>query len=232
MSERLKIMRVQNEFERSPNMLIVGDSLLSREECDLIIHGFHELPYVDCWFGDEIPPQFNPDGDPAKVCPKDRTVMEKSWKCKHPDGKEFVNLHNDHIFFKRCMEFVDPFLPKNDDYQGVNYAQIIRYPKDTLFQYHQDVADGNDTATAIFFLNEEYKGGRLTVEGTTIGNVKRGTMVTFNNSTTRWHGVEPIYDGERYVFAIWFGKYDVTEEGADDESENSEVQPVSDGVES
>ena len=53
-------------------------------------------------------------------------------------------------------------------------------------------------------------------------------MVTFNNSTERWHGVEPIYDGERWVFAIWFGRYDELEQGTDDESEQTEMQSVSD----
>ena len=35
--ERLTILRKRNEFKRSPNMLIIGEELLSRDECDHII---------------------------------------------------------------------------------------------------------------------------------------------------------------------------------------------------
>ena len=218
--ERLTILRKRNEFKRSPNMLIIGEELLSRDECDHIIGWADQLPYTECRFG------FDPN-DANKVEPVDLSAMDRTWKYTHSDGKDFVVLHPDDIMFKRCMEYVDPFLPKNEDYQGVNYAQIIRYRKDTKFDFHMDTADGNDTATAIWFLNEEYDGGRLNVEGHIL-NPRRGSMVTFNNSTERWHGVEPIYDGERWVFAIWFGRYDELEQGTDDESEQTEMQSVSD----
>jgi hypothetical protein len=33
-------------------------------------------------------------------------------------------------------------------------------------------------------------------------------MIAFNNSTERWHGVDPILVGERWVLALWFDRGD------------------------
>lgn len=219
----LHILKKQNNFDRSPNFLMVGDQLLDRRDCDKIINHHLALPFEDIWE--------NVDGIGGKVAAKNERAMDSTWKYES-DFKEFTVLHPDQQPFDECMEIVTPYLPKNEDYDGVNYAQIIRYKEDAMFQWHKDVADGNDTATAIFFLNDEYEGGRLNVEGHLI-QPRLGTMVTFNNSTERWHSVEPIYKGERWVLAIWFGRYHETTiesiDGADDESEQyAEMQSVSD----
>ena len=58
----------------------------------------------------------------------------------------------------------------------------------------KDIADGKDFATMMLFLNDDYKGGRLNVEGNIIDN-NQGTVVLFNNSTEMWHSVEHIYEG-------------------------------------
>ena len=59
----------------------------------------------------------------------------------------------------------------------------------------------------MLFLNDDYKGGRLNVEGNIIDN-NQGTVVLFNNSTEMWHSVEPIYEGDRLVLLLWFGRND------------------------
>ena len=105
------------------------------------------------------------------------------------------------------MEVVDPFLPKNEDYTGVNYMTIQAYPEDTFFATHKDDADGKDTGTVIFFLNEDFKGGNLLVNGHTIMG-RTGTMVAFNNNTRTYHSVEPIWGGTRYTLCIWFGMFE------------------------
>ena len=46
-------------------------------------------------------------------------------------------------------------------------------------------------------------------------------MVAFNNSTIRWHSVEPIFQGERYVFLVWFRKAE--EENSDERDEMQSV---------
>lgn len=220
--KRREIQRVKQDFDdNAPPMLIIGERLLSREECDNIINEHMRLPFSEITMGH--------DGQENKVAAVNEEDMNHTWKYSTPDGKEFTVLQPGSVEFDRCIEFCYDFLPKAPEYGKVNYAQIIRYPEGTLFPFHKDNADSEDTATAIFFLNEEYEGGRLNVEGHTI-QPRRGTMVTFNHSTKRWHGVEPIYRGERWVFAIWFGFQDEQlEEGTDDES-ISEVQSVSDDV--
>jgi len=64
---------------------------------------------------------------------------------------------------------------------------------------------GRDYGTCIVQLNDNFAGGHLNVEGCIIPK-RAGTMAFFNNSSETWHGVEPIYDGERYVFLMWFGR--------------------------
>lgn len=219
--KRRQVDRQRQDFEdNAPPMLIIGEKLLSYHECDLIINEHMRLPFSPITMGH--------DGQENKIVAVNEEVMNESWKYQMPDGKEFTVLTPPTAEFDRCMEFVLDFLPKAPEYGKVNYAQIIRYPENSFFAFHKDNADSDDTATAIFFLNEEYEGGRLNVEGHTI-QPRRGTMVTFNHSTKRWHGVEPIYRGERWVLAVWFGYEEQTEEGTDDES-ISEVQSVSDDV--
>ena len=74
-----------------------------------------------------------------------------------------------------------------------------------------DEADANDTGTSLLFLNDNFIGGHLTVAGHKFAN-KQGTIVAFNNSTSTWHGVEPVLEGSRYVLAIWYGKPDLKED--------------------
>ena len=54
-------------------------------------------------------------------------------------------------------------------------------------------------------LNDDFHGGQLNVQGCQVPK-RTGTMAFFNNSSRTWHGVEPIYQGERYVLLIWFGR--------------------------
>jgi len=220
--KRREISRERQDFQdNAPPMLIIGEKLLSRTECDIIINEHMRLPIQEVTMGH--------DGLENKVAAVNEEAMKGSWRYTMPDGKEFTVLTPPTNEFDRCMELIFDFVPKAPEYGKVNYAQIIRYPENTFFGFHKDNADSDDTATAIFFLNEEYEGGKLNVEGHTI-QPRRGTMVTFNHSTKRWHGVEPIYRGERWVLAVWFGFQDEEiEEGTDDES-ITEVQSVSDDV--
>ena len=181
------------ETEHSSNMLMIADSVLTIDTCDVIIEQL-ELLKVD-----EVQVQKN-----GQICPDDVTALERSWRYTHPQtGHDVAVLEQGTSQFEIVMSLVEPYMPKSRDFGEVTYATIMKYPEDTMFNWHKDSADMNDTGTCIFMLNEEYEGGRLNVEGHTI-LPRRGTMVAFNNSTERWHSVEPIFLGERYVFAVWF----------------------------
>ena len=115
--------------------------------------------------------------------------------------------------------------------------QIVHYAQDAMFPFHKDVAEDTDFGTMILQLNDGYKGGRLIVDGNYIAK-NEGTATFFNNSTQMWHGVEPIYEGDRYVLLVWFGRDEDSMRGEEEnnESENndstdSEMQSVSETTE-
>jgi hypothetical protein len=181
------------ETESSSNILMIADSVLTIDTCDVIIEQLSLLPV------ENVQQEEN-----GQICPDDLSALDRSWRYTHPQtGHDVAVLEQGTSQFEIVMQLVEPYMPKNRDFGEVTYATIMQYQKDTMFNWHKDSADMQDTGTCIFMLNEEYEGGRLNVEGHTI-LPRRGTMVAFNNSTERWHSVEPIFAGERYVFAIWF----------------------------
>ena len=96
-------------------------------------------------------------------------------------------------------------IPEHPDFDVINFIQIAHYHQDSFFAPHKDIADSNDTATMMLLLNDEYRGGTINIRGNQIES-STGTVVMFNNSTETWHSVEPIYEGERYVLLVWFGR--------------------------
>ena len=84
---------------------------------------------------------------------------------------------------------------------------IQEYPTGTFFPTHKDDADGRDTGTIIFTLNDEFQGGELMVNGHML-KCRKGTMIAFNNNTRTFHSVEPISRGVRFTLCIWFGKFE------------------------
>jgi predicted 2-oxoglutarate/Fe(II)-dependent dioxygenase YbiX len=141
------------------------------------------------------------------VTPSPPIDNNASFRYDSRDGKEFSILKDKEL--DEAMKVVGDILPNHIDFGTVNFAQVIVYRQGTCFDAHKDEADNNDYATAIFTLNDDYLGGKFTVEpGITIDRCQ-GTMVAFNNSTEVWHQVEPVYQGERWVFAVWFGRENV-----------------------
>jgi len=186
---------------KSSNLLMIADSVLTQEACDVIISTMDRLETTSVH-----------QKDNGQICADNVQVMERSWRYDHPQtGHDVAVLQQGTAPFEEVMDLVEAYLPKSADFGEITYATIMRYPTDTMFQWHKDEADQDDTGTAIFMLNDTYEGGRLNVEGHTI-LPRQGTMVAFNNSTERWHGVEPIFSGERYVFAIWFKQHNEEED--------------------
>ena len=159
--------------------------------------------------------------------PKDKKLLETeiSWKYAHPDGKDYLNLIPDSPEFNEAMEIVMDTLPDDEQYGMVNFAQIIKYNTGTLFHWHKDIADENDSATVIFTLNGNFEGGQFNLDKDTF-NIGEGDSIAFNNSTDRWHNVSPITKGERFCFAIWFG----ISEDDNNEQSDSEMQSMSEGT--
>jgi hypothetical protein len=176
--------------------LFVFERALAEDDCRLIIERFERRSFT------EVTQGLGTHGEQAVAVNE-----EDESRLKYADqfGKINYNLtHPDNEDFDYIMDKVDPFLPKNDLFGTINFASIIKYPTNTLMPPHKDMADLNDTATAMVLLNDNYEGGRLIIDGHII-YPRQGTVVGFTNSTERWHSVEPIYEGERFVLALWFG---------------------------
>lgn len=179
--------------ERDHNKIWITPNVINELGCNLLrdIHLGIEKVEVEHIQGNDVTPS-TPIDDNA------------SFRYDSHDGKEMSVLKGDEL--DKALEVIQDVVPNHIDFDIVNYAQVIVYRTDTCFPPHKDLADDNDYATAIFTLNDNYLGGKFTVEpGITIDR-NMGTMVAFNNSTEVWHSVEPVYHGERWVFAVWFGR--------------------------
>jgi hypothetical protein len=178
----------------SNSILIVGHAALPKNLCDAIIDmhetaKFTELKSMNEAHGGHFIPLHDEDQDKAKFT-NDCGVTSYSIGDSNPD-------------FEQILEWIDEFVPWGDDFDTIAYMQILHYPMESYMNWHKDSADEGDTGTVIFNLNEDFTGGNFHVDGHTI-TPYTGSMVAFNNSTERWHGVEPILTGERYVLSIWF----------------------------
>src|SRR6056300_1521753 len=85
-----------------------------------------------------------------------------SFRYDSHDGKEMSVLKGEDL--DKAMNVIQDVIPNHIDFDVVNYAQVIVYRTDTCFPPHKDQADDNDYATAIFTLNDDYLGGKFTVE--------------------------------------------------------------------
>ncbi len=196
-------------------ILIVGHAALPLNLCDAIIEmhqvsPFTELKSMDEEYGGHYEPLNDSDQDKVKFT-NNQGVTSYYIGDSNPD-------------FNQILEWIDEFVPWGEDFETVAYMQILQYPMESYMGWHKDDADEGDTGTVIFNLNEDFTGGNFHLDGHTI-KPYTGSMVAFNNSTERWHGVEPILTGERFVLSLWFAppreeeqesmtEYDTLEEDA------------------
>ena len=172
-------------------MIYINEETIEEKDCEPLIDIFFNLPEVEVEVTGE-----------NQFLPKMEDWENKSYKFWHPYGKRVHGvLQKDKISY--CYAMVKQHLPKN--FGDLNYAELIYYPEGGFMEWHKDTTDSNDKGTAMVFLNDNYLGGNLNVSGHRL-ITKQGTTVAFENSTEVFHGVEPVYKGERFVFALWFGK--------------------------
>ena len=181
----------------NPNILTIGHQALEEDLCHTLMDIFDEQEMTE--------------------------VIGVDGRGKMMTGRVVYSVGHDSSHFNKIMDWIDPILPKSDDYSEVSHMQLIKYPTDSCMPFHMDSADSEDTATILFNLNDNFHGGRLIVDAHII-QPSTGQMVAFNNSTETWHGVDTILQGERYVLALWFtdperfGKESMTEYDTNTES--------------
>lgn len=181
-------------IERNMDFITVLPHAINQDGCDYIIEQFYNLPFTECDYGDSnvTPPQ---EVEDARISYKYVADHNKDHATIMPDTKEY----------NAVMEVMSHLIPPHPDFHRITYMQIVHYKEDSLFPFHRDTAEDTDFGTCIMQLNDEYRGGQLNVQGNLIGK-ETGTLTFFNNSTHVWHGVEPIYEGQRFVLLIWFGR--------------------------
>ena len=200
----------QFEIERNNTFITTMPHIINDIGCNHILEKFYELPFLpdECYTGD------------SNVTPTQDVIdANLSYKYRADHNKDHATFMPDTKEFNAVLEVMGHLIPDHDDFRTVTYMQVVQYNEDAFFPFHRDTAEETDFGTCIMQLNEDYKGGQLNVQGNYIAN-NEGTCTFFNNSTEVWHGVEPIYEGTRFVLLIWFGR----------EDNDSQMRPVSEGT--
>ena len=209
----------QFEIERHTNFITILPNIINPLGCDHILEQFHSQPFDEEAFYDR---------DNSEIIPSQKVQDHNlSYKYEADMNKVHMTCSNGSPEFNACLEVFEHLIPDHPDFDTITYMQIVHYAQDAMFPFHKDVAEDTDFGTMIMQLNEGYKGGRLIVNGNYIAS-SEGTCTFFNNSTQVWHGVEPIYEGDRYVLLVWFGRNEEDLRGEEDES-NSEQPTETDG---
>jgi hypothetical protein len=194
--------------------LFVFDEVVHPDHCSLIISRFERAAETEVELTKD-----GENGQYGEVAVAKNPEENNRLKYIDQYGRTLYNFsYEDNPDFKYIMNKVVEFLPKGPDFYKVNFAQIIHYPTGSFMPIHKDQADKNDSATALIMLNDGFRGGKLWVDGHTIYS-GTGTIVAFNGSQDRFHYVEPIFAGDRYVLAIWFGPEPIDNDGEGDELE-------------
>lgn len=195
-------------MNQNASILIVGHAALDEDCCEAIINLHEQATETEVVEGERHA------GEYIAV----NTEDEHKMKYEDTMGRVCYNVGFDNPDFEKIMSWVEPVIPWNDDFGQVTYMQILHYQQDSQMVFHKDQADSGDTGTIIFNLNDGFQGGRHMVDGHQLIPFI-GTMIAFNNSTERWHGVDPILVGDRWVLALWF----TTPEGYEQENDMDDI---------
>jgi hypothetical protein len=182
------------EIERNSDFITILPHIITPEGCEHIIEQFINLPFSECEYADS---QVTP--------PKEIEDRNLSYKYEADHNKDHATIADGSKEYNAVLDVMGHLIPDHPDFRRITYMQIVHYKEDSFFPFHRDVAEDTDFGTCIMQLNDGYQGGQLNVQGNLIAK-DIGTITFFNNSTKMWHGVEPIYEGQRFVLLIWFGR--------------------------
>ena len=115
--------------------------------CEEIMEDFFTLPMVDII-----------DEGGNSFMPVDESMRDKNHRYE-AQGRVHANVYPSPLFVK-IIDLISFALPQGSDFEQISYMQIIQYPENSLFEWHMDTADSDDTGTTILFLNDNFLGGR------------------------------------------------------------------------
>jgi hypothetical protein len=175
---------------KGQDIILYFSEALDHDECDYLIDIFETAPFTDTI--QEGPVAYAPAGGDTH-----------SLKYKDGQGRIIYNLLPGNPNTEKVIDLIGERLPSGRDFGVVSFCQIIKNETGSLMAYHKDEADNEDTATSIIYLNDDFTGGKFFLDGH-VFTAHKGSILGFNNSKDRYHAVEPIYSGSRYVVALWF----------------------------
>jgi len=85
------------------------------------------------------------------------------------------------------------------------YIEIVKWPEGSYQNLHTDKGRKDLVYSSIFYLNDEYLGGKTFFEDDIIVSPKKGRALFFDGTFYR-HGVLPIKKTPRYTLATWYKK--------------------------
>lgn len=171
---------------------------LSEGLCDELINMWDRAPVTEVFNPDESLPDLV---QPVKDSDADRLKYEDHL------GRVVYIIGETNPDFEIIQKYCTHAVPQHEDFKAISYVSIFQYPEGTLMPYHKDNADDGDTGTVVFNLNDDFKGGNFNVDGHTFIPFL-GSMIAFNDSVNRWHGVDPVLGGERFSLCIWYSDPD------------------------
>jgi len=176
-------------------IIVVAKKAIRPDVCKLILHRFRKKD-LDVSV---------PVDDSGLVFEPEDTSKQNNFKFKNPNTgtTNWIITPMENDLYMWFMDKIMPVVPNHDDFGFISYISVMEYPVGTLLDWHKDSADPYDTATAILVLDNEFTGGKLTVDDIVI-DAKQGDMVMFNHSQNTWHSVSPVNSGFRTVVAVWF----------------------------
>ncbi len=171
---------------------------LSESLCDELINLWDRAPETEVIYPDENRADLV---QPVKESDCDKLKYEDHL------GRVVYVIGDTNPDFEIISKYCTHAVPNHDDFKAISYVTIIQYPEETHMPYHKDDADTGDTGTVIFNLTDDFSGGNFHVDGHTFIPFL-GSMIAFNDSVNRWHGVDPVFGGERFSLCIWYADPD------------------------
>ena len=102
-------------------------------------------------------------------------------------------------FMKKIQYHVGRF---DSNYNIIEQVEIMKYSTNTSKSFHYDDARDSTTRASVTFLNDDFLGGEVIVEGVTI-SPKQGRTYFIDGKQYK-HGVTNVYKGNRYVLSLWY----------------------------
>lgn len=198
----------------NPNITTIGEHTIGLDAIETII-AIHESKKVS-----EV--IITPTG---KLFPKEVGAPDDILRYDYK-GKEILHIRSQNELCDEVLNLAIDFIPENDEFEFIDTINIIKLTSGSCIPL--DTGEETETGKVLFMLNDEYLGGNTLIDSNTITCIT-DTMIAFNNSSERWHGVAPVLSGEKWVLELIF-KIDNNPEEEEEEKEQTPTKVYSKGT--